>query len=201
MPSCDPIEGETPIADISELKIKGIAYRSQLNKAEAINNAKALSRYYVGILTEKEAPFDYAWLCALHREMFEEVWGWAGRLRTSVTNIGIEPQFIEQRLFELTQSLPYWKDQPMLMQATMLHHQAVQIHPFENGNGRWARAVANIWLYRNGHRPIDWSGTALSERSEIRDEYIEAVKAADLGDLGPLLSLHQRYTPEDKAAD
>ena len=27
----------------------------------------------------------------------------------------------------------------LLEQAMLLHHRAVQIHPFENGNGRWSR--------------------------------------------------------------
>jgi fido (protein-threonine AMPylation protein) len=97
MPVFQPIPGETPITDFSELKVKGIFYRSELNRVEATNIARAMSRYLGGTLTRKEAPFDYAWLLRLHREMFEDVWGWAGRLRTSVTNIGIEPLLIEQR--------------------------------------------------------------------------------------------------------
>jgi hypothetical protein len=31
MPSFNPIPGETPITDFSELKVKGIVYRSELN--------------------------------------------------------------------------------------------------------------------------------------------------------------------------
>src|SRR5437773_183753 len=100
--SFQPIPDETPISDISELKVKGLRYRSELNKVEAINITKAMARYLVGPLTRKDAPFDYAWFCQLHREMFEDVWGWAGRLRTSVTSIGVAPAFIETRLFELT---------------------------------------------------------------------------------------------------
>jgi Fic-DOC domain mobile mystery protein B len=198
MPFFKPIPGETPITDVSELKVKGIVYRSELNAVEAANITKALSRYFGGPLTRTEAPFDYAWFLQLHREMFEDVWGWAGRLRTSTTNIGIEPRFIEQRLYELSKNLPFWENEPLLMQATMLHHQAVHIHPFENGNGRWSRALANIWLYLNGQEPTQWPGTALSEQSSIRGEYIEAIKAADKGDYGHLLKLHQQFTPTNR---
>jgi Fic-DOC domain mobile mystery protein B len=201
MPFFKQIPGETPITDFSELKVKGILYRSELNKVEFTNVTKALSRYLVRQLTRNEAPFDYAWFLQLHREMFEDVWGWAGRLRTSTTNIGIEPRFIEQRLYELSKNLPYWGNEPLLMQATMLHHQAVHIHPFENGNGRWSRALANIWLYLHGHEPTQWPSTALSEESEIRGEYVEAIKTADRGDYGPLLALHQRFTPTEKMAE
>jgi fido (protein-threonine AMPylation protein) len=152
-------------------------------------------RYFGGIITADDAPFDYAWFLRLHREMFEDVWEWAGRLRRSVTNIGVQPQFIEQRLYELSQNLPCWTNESRLLQATMLHHQAVLIHPFENGNGRWSRALANIWLYLNGAEPTDWPGTELSEVSSIRDEYLHAIQAADAGDYAALFELHQRFTP------
>lgn len=201
MPFFEPIPGETPLTDVSELKVRNIFYRSQLNKVESINITKALSRYFGGLLTRSEAPFDYAWFLRLHREMFEDVWGWAGRLRTSVTNIGIDPRFIEQRLYELSQNLPYWANESLLKQAVMLHHQVVHIHPFENGNGRWSRALANLWLYLHGQEPTDWPGTALSEVSAVRGEYIVAIKAADKGNYGPLLALHQRFTPTEKAAE
>jgi hypothetical protein len=57
--------------------------------------------------------------------------------------------------------------------------------------------LASLWLYVNGHEPTEWPGTALSEESAVRAEYIEAIKAADQGDYGPLLALHERFTPTD----
>jgi Fic-DOC domain mobile mystery protein B len=190
----NPIPGDTPIEDISELKLKNLRVRSQLNAAEAANITKALARYLVGTITRADAPFDFAWFCDLHREMFGDVWGWAGRIRRSVTNIGIEPQYIEARLLDLTLSLPHWAREPLLLQATMLHHRSVQIHPFENGNGRWSRALANIWLRLHGHALTLWPASDLSEVSPVRAEYIEAIKTADNGDYGPLLALHTRFT-------
>jgi Fic family protein len=76
----------------------------------------------------------------------------------------------------------------------MLHHQAVQIHPFENGNGRWSRTLANIWLHLHGHELIQWPGAALSEESKVRADYLAAIKAADNHDYQPLFALHQRFT-------
>ncbi len=154
MPFFKPIPGETPITDFSELKVKGIVYRSQLNHVEALNITKALAHYFGGPLTRKAAPFDYPWFLSLHREMFEDVWGRAGRLRTSVTDIGIEPRFIERQLYELSQNLPCWANEPLLMQATMLHHQAVHIHPFEKatggGQGPWPISGS---IYTGTNRP------------------------------------------------
>jgi len=194
----EPIPGETPIGSISELRIEGIQFRSQLNRAEASNIAKAEAKYLMGRLTRRKAPFTYAWMCKLHREMFNDVWGWAGRIRTSVTNIGVAPRFIESRLFDLAQNLPCWKDQPFLEQAALLHHKAVEIHPFENGNGRWSRMLANVWLYRHGHFLTDWPVAEISlEASPVRREYLEAVQAADNGDYDALFALHSRFTPTD----
>lgn len=195
MPLFQPLPGETPITDFSEWKVKGITYRSQLNQVESINIAKAMARYLVGPLTRVEAPFDYTWFLQLHREMFGDVWAWAGRLRTSVTNLGVQPKFIEQDLYDLSRNLPCWANERFIVQATMLHHQAVRIHPFENGNGRWSRLLANVWLHLHGQEPTDWPGTALSEVSPVRAEYIEAIRTADQGDYAPLLALHERFTP------
>lgn len=62
-----------------------------------------------------------------------------------------------------------------------------------NGNGRWARTLANIWLSRNGACPIMWPEATIGNASIIRDEYLSAIRLADRGDLRPLVSLHQRY--------
>lgn len=187
------IPGETPITDFSELKVEGIRYRRELNEAEATNIAKPMARYLGSRITEKEAPMDFSWFCRLHREMFEDVWAWAGRLRRLETTIGIAPEHIEQRLYELAGNFPLWTDVPVVERAAMLHHKAVQIHPFENGNGRWSRLLANIWLRLNDEPIALWPGDALSVESPIRGEYLEAIRAADKGRYGPLVDLHERF--------
>ena len=75
-----------------------------------------------------------------------------------------------------------------------LHHRAVGIHPFPNGNGRWARMLANIWLKRHGHAITEWPEETIGSMSVIRDEYLTAIRASDEGDEGPLWALHQRFT-------
>ena len=79
-------------------------------------------------------------------------------------------------------------------QATRLHHRAVSIHPFVNGNGRWSRMLANIWLKRHGQAIIEWPEETIGSNSVIRDEYLGAIRAADAGDERPLRELHQRFT-------
>jgi Fic-DOC domain mobile mystery protein B len=192
------IPGETPIDDISGLKIKGITRRRQLNMLEAENILKATIKYFYDGPSEKTAPFDYAWAVQLHREMFGDVWAWAGKIRNKPLNLGVDPVQIEPQLYELIKNLPLWHDLPLVRQAAMLHHKAVFIHPFENGNGRWSRMLANIWMDRQGGVLTRWPEEFVGAVSPIREEYLKAVKAADNGDYEALVELHNRFTPTEE---
>jgi Fic-DOC domain mobile mystery protein B len=190
------IPGETPIDDVSELKVKGIARRRELNEYEAKNILKAVIKYLSRRPSRRLAPFDFTWVRKLHREMFGTVWGWAGRLRTTVLTIGIDPAHVEPALFELVESLRAQRltdSYTLIDQATWLHHRAVQIHPFQNGNGRWARLLSNIWLKQHGSPIVVWPEKTVGAVSPIRDEYLDAIRRADQFDLGPLTELHRRF--------
>ena len=59
--------------------------------------------------------------------------------------------------------------------------------------------LANIWLKRHGHEWTRWSDKLSGRTSVERDEYMEVIRAADLGDEAPLLALHRRNTPTDRS--
>ncbi len=71
------------------------------------------------------------------------------------------------------------------VKSAWLHHRFTQIHPFQDGNGRVARALASLVFLREGLFP-------LVIRESDRKEYIDALETADAGDLGPLVSLFAR---------
>lgn len=189
------IPGQTPLDDLSGLRIRSIRSTAELNAAEAENIRKATLKYLAAKPTRRSARFDVAWLSRLHREMFGDVWDWAGAFRKHETNIGAPAFEIEMRLHNLVEDLRAWSNSsmPLLEQAVRLHHVAVAIHPFANGNGRWARMVSNIWLKLNGAEPIEWPEVTIGTASAIRGEYLAAVREADRGDYGPLLALHTRF--------
>ncbi len=81
----NPVPGETPI-DISGLKISGVNNREELAVVEAENVRKAIVKYMGGSLTRRTAKFDLTWMLKLHREMFGNVWKWAGETRTDSTD-------------------------------------------------------------------------------------------------------------------
>ncbi len=192
------IPGETPIDDISGCRIDGIATRDQLNMVEAQNIRKALVKYLAAKPT-RTARFDLSWLLQLHNEMFGDVWKWAGKIRTTVTNIGVPHQEIEIALMSLLDDMVFWEEHgtDLIEQAVMLHHRAVRIHPFQNGNGRWARLLANIWLKLHDHSPTAWPEATIGTTSVIRDEYLTAIKAADRGDYSQLLTLQRKFSSDD----
>jgi Fic-DOC domain mobile mystery protein B len=194
-----PIGGETPI-DISGLKVSGVTNRRELNVVEAENIRKPIAKYLLGRPTAQTAPFTYSWLLSLHEEMFGGVWEWAGRQRRCQLNIGCAPHLITEQIGQLLGNRQSWNDEfklPLTEQAAMLHHQAVVIHPFENGNGRWSRLLANILLRRAGEPYIAWPDSSIGMESTIRAEYLAALKQADNGSYDALMSLQARYFVKD----
>jgi Fic family protein len=71
---------------------------------------------------------------------------------------------------------------PAEIEAAWLHHRFTQIHPFQDGNGRIARALASLIFLRSGWFPL------VVDRDN-RVEYIQALEVADDGDLKPLVDL------------
>lgn len=71
---------------------------------------------------------------------------------------------------------------PPEVEAAWLHHRFVAIHPFQDGNGRVARALATLVMIRAGWFPLVVTDAG-------RGDYIDALEEADEGDLGPLVGL------------
>jgi len=187
--------GETPLDDLSGLKIRiASPTRSQIDQFEARNIAQAEERYFARRLTPRKAPFDLPWIRKLHQEMFGDVWGWAGTFRTTDKNIGAPKEQIQMQILQVLDDLHSWPGMEMawIEQAARLHHRIVQIHPFENGNGRWGRMVSNIWLRRNSQPLVMWPVTT-DEESPPRRHYLTALKKADDLDYEDFIELHGKY--------
>ncbi|MCY3926174.1 MAG: Fic family protein [bacterium] len=71
---------------------------------------------------------------------------------------------------------------PPDVSAAWLHHRFIQIHPFEDGNGRVARSLASLVLIRAG-----WFPLVINRKN--RPRYINTLEAADAGDLRPFIDL------------
>ena len=174
-------EGETPLDDISGLKLE-ITTRKELDEVEAQNILKAYVKYTLNPSKLKNVTFDLNFFRKLHKEMFGDVWSLAGEFRTTQTSIGVEANKIHLALYQLQDDLKFWEENWDYQDtAVRLHHSLVKIHPFLNGNGRWARFVVDLWLLKHGYNVLSWGGD-INEISITRNEYISALKKADNGD-------------------
>jgi Fic-DOC domain mobile mystery protein B len=191
------LPGETPIDDVSGLLMEGIGTRRQLNQVEAENIAIAAAKYLVGRLTSDDAPLTFDWVFGVHKEMFGQVWSWAGKPRDHDLNLGCRFYEVEAQVLNLVGDISFWGKgtYSLIEDAALLHYRAVKIHPFINGNGRWARMLANIWLRKHEAHPTMWPEPQMGEVSPIRSAYIEAIQAADRLEYGPLVELHRQHTP------
>ncbi len=68
------------------------------------------------------------------------------------------------------------------VEAAWLHHAFTQIHPFQDGNGRVARAISSVVLIKGEYFPLVVS-------RDDRVKYIEALECADVGDLSQLVKM------------
>src|ERR1017187_3956927 len=78
----------------------------------------------------------------------------------------------------------YANDDPIIV-AAWFHHRFTQIHPYQDGNGRVARALTTLILLRAELLPL------VLDR-DLRVEYIGALEAADMGSLAELASIFAR---------
>ena len=188
----DEPDGATPLDpnELDGLKFKHITTHDELNELEQINIQNGLTwlrrRRNVDVLSERFTR-------ELHRNLFGEVWRWAGKFRRTEKNIGIDPIQIAVQLRVLLDDARYWAENdvfPPLEAAARFHHRLVQIHCFANGNGRHARIMSDAYLKQCfGHPPIDWAaGQDLMGSNERRDSYISALRSADAGQYDPLLA-------------
>lgn len=94
------------------------------------------------------------------------------------------PEQVESELDNLIKFYNEYRSNPdqfhSLTIAAWLHHRFTQIHPFEDGNGRVARALLTWHLARDDYLPVVIT-------RDHKDEYIDALEIADDGNLEPFV--------------
>jgi Fic family protein len=71
---------------------------------------------------------------------------------------------------------------PVEVEAAWFHHRFTQIHPFADGNGRVARAIASLVFIK-----ADWFPLVVKRDDWVR--YVEMLEQADQGELRPLVAM------------
>jgi cell filamentation protein len=143
-------------------------------------------------LSEQTLPgaYDLTHLSSFHREIFGDLYPWAGEIRTvaiAKTDLFCLPQHIEPYAAEVFGQLADEKqlrDLPrerFVSRLTHFYAEVNALHPFREGNGRTQRAFFSQ-LARAAGWPIDWT-TLDAERNT------ETSIASLRGDNRPLLAM------------
>jgi len=185
--------GQTPLTEEEKLQLRpSLSTRAQLNAAERLNiHAARLWAMRQPVLRRADLLTDN-FTRELHRRMFNQVWKWAGKYRTSDRNLGWEWSRIPEGMRVLLDDAHYWEEHatyPAIEIAVRLHHRMVVIHPWPNGNGRHARLFADIIVAARGGAPLTWGARLdLAQPGTSRKQYLAALQAADQNDYAPLLA-------------
>jgi Fic-DOC domain mobile mystery protein B len=162
-----------------------VTLRSELNELEQRNIGEA-DRWAFG---RRHAVLSEPFLRGLHRRMFGRVWRWAGEYRVSERNLGVAHYKIGTELRRIIDDARYWTDHGSYGPdelAVRFHHRLVVVHPVPNGNGRWSRLAADVLIVQSGGPRFSWGRANLQAVGDVRKRYIEALRAADRHDIGPL---------------
>ncbi|MFL6875904.1 mobile mystery protein B [Pseudomonas marginalis] len=182
--------GQTPLDpdEVAGLKPRHIATQGELDEWEAQNIFKA-SRW---VARQKKLDVLNDHFCReLHVKMFDDTWKWAGTFRKSDKNIGCDWTQIAVNLRQLLDNVAYWLEHnifPPEEIAVRFHHRLVWLHAFPNGNGRHARLMTDCLLRQCGLAPFSWGRGNLVIVNEVRQRYIQALRAADANDYALLLA-------------
>ena len=169
----------------------GLTTIAEINLAEAEGVARAeesLLHY------ETDVVVDTYLVLEIHRTAFEHLYEWAGQIKKKNLIVGdFEPppyQQLPNLLAEFSEQLQFLLrdvdgEEKLVHVLAYAHHKIVQIHPFQNGNGRTARLVTNLLAYLHGYEAIQ----IYHREGDTRSEYVQALKKADNHDYQPLQTI------------
>lgn len=176
------IEGNTLTAAETTLVVEQgitVAGKPLRDHLEAIDHYEAIR--YVRGLAQERAPLAQADIRNLHRLVMlrsrpELAGRYADQGRFVVTDTGRHafpaPAVVPLLMEEFASWLAGAPDEPAT--AFAAHRQLVDIHPFNDGNGRTARLLMNLILIRGGYPPV-------AVRPEDRLAYLRALQEAQAG--------------------
>lgn len=163
----------------------GLTNEAELARAEEkISKTKALELYDIGLL-DTFAVGTFAGLAAIHRHLFEDVYAFAGQMRTvniAKGNFRFAPVMYLAAALESIDRMPQTTYDEIIEKYVEMN----VAHPFREGNGRSTRIWLDCILKKELHQVIDWSQVDKSdyllamERSPVKDVEIKALLRAAL---------------------
>ena len=165
----------------------GITNSAELaREEERISKKKAVELFESGSL-DKLAPGRFASLQAIHKALFEDIYDFAGELRTvnlAKGNFRFAPLMYLEAALGNIDKMPQSTFDEIIEKYVEMN----VAHPFREGNGRSTRIWLDCILKKELHQVIDWSRVDKSdyllamERSPVKDVEIKALLRAALTD-------------------
>ena len=171
------------------INLLAITDPDQLENAE-----RELSGYASQQLIWQPPPYDLQRLKDIHQFVFQDLYDWAGQLRTVDISKGntrfctvqrIEPE--AHKLFRLMAQADYFVGLPrdqLIEKLADFYNELNVIHPFREGNGRVSRLLFQDVIVNCGYE-IDWSQVS-------RGQWIAANIAGYHCDLVPMIEVFGR---------
>lgn len=189
----DYFDGQTPLDEDEKdgLLIPTIATRGELDEFEQQNIEQAV-QWTLGRSFKQDVILTEAFVKNLHKRMYGSIWKWAGKFRKTNKNIGVDKWQVPEQLKQLLDDTQFWMENKTFSPdeiAVRFKHRLVSVHCFANGNGRHSRLMADIFIEKIYGQPVfTWGAGNLVQQGDARTRYISAIKAADRGDILPLLA-------------
>ena len=189
----DYIDGQTPLDEDEKegLLIPTIATRGELDEFEQQNIEQAVL-WSLNRSFKVDTVFTEEFLKAVHKRMYGNVWAWAGEFRKTNKNIGVDKWQIPTELRTLLDDVKFWFSNNTYSpdeRTIRFKHRLVSIHCFANGNGRHSRLMADIIIEKLFKLPhYTWGAANFVQQGDTRTIYLNAIRAADAGDIQPLIN-------------
>lgn len=170
------LENKLGITDSAELA----------REEERISKTKALALFESGLLDTFEVG-TFKGLCSIHKYLFEDIYDFAGKLRTvniAKGNFRFAPVMYLKAALQNIDNMP----QSTFDQIIEKYVEMNVAHPFREGNGRGTRIWLDCILKKELQQVIDWSKVdkedylLAMERSPIKDVEIKVLLKAALTD-------------------
>lgn len=153
---------------------------------ERISKTKALELFESGLLDTFEVG-TFKGLCSIHKYLFEDIYDFAGKLRTvniAKGNFRFAPVMYLKAALQNIDNMP----QSTFDQIIEKYVEMNVAHPFREGNGRSTRIWLDCILKKELQQVIDWSKVdkqdylLAMERSPVKDVEIKVLLKSALTD-------------------
>ena len=164
----------------------GITDSAQLaREEEKISKAKAKELFESGILDSLH-PGTYVTLARIHEFLFDEIYDFAGKMRTvniAKGNFRFAPVMYLHPALESIDAMPQSSFDEIIEKYVEMN----VAHPFREGNGRSTRIWLDAILKKELHQVIDWSKVD-------KEDYLLAMERSPVKDVEIKVLLHTALT-------